>query len=114
MYNFTDEELKYYRLRYLDENYINEEDINLLFKNNDNFEIWGTSLTKTKDDCFLSVFLMMTNDGYLNTSPIICRISLLEPKYLNNTYQPNIKLNKDQKELFIKYISENGIKLYNS
>lgn len=95
----------YIPIKYLYGN-VEEEEIHRIFREG-KFEIFGATRTPDRSDCYLTIYLngFINDDTSLNTEPIICRVSLLDPHYLDNPAQPGIKLTKYQKHLFIDFIT---------
>lgn len=82
---------------------VEEEEASFLY-NKDNFIIKGVTLTPDRTDCYLTIYLNgFMIDGYLNTEPIICRVSLLEPRYIENPVQPGVRLNKEQRSILTNF-----------
>lgn len=96
---------KYIPIRYLNGNF-NEEEISPLLRVG-KFEIWGVTMTPDLSDAYLTIFLNAFYDEMLNENPIICRVSIKEPKYLDNPAQPGIKLTKEQKKILIDFVRQN-------
>lgn len=68
----------------------------------------GTTLTPDRSDCYMTIYLNgRMIDGYLNQNPKICRISLLGAYYIDNPGQYKFRFNKDQKEEFVNYVTNN-------
>ena len=87
---------------------VEEEETSFLFTK-DKFIIKGTTLTPDRSDCYLTIYLngFMSDNGCINTEPIICRVSIINSNYIENPVQPGIKLNKEQKELLVDYTYNN-------
>lgn len=93
-------------IRYLNGN-VNEEEISPLLRVNE-FEIWGVTMTPDLSDAYFTIYLDgMLKDGMLNENPIICRVSIKEPKYLDNQGQPKVRLTKEQKKILIDFVRQN-------
>ena len=71
-------------------------------------ELLGVTLTPDRNDCYMTIYLngRMIN-GFLNQNPEICRISLLGAYYIDNPGQIVVRLNQEQKEEFINYVTNN-------
>lgn len=89
-------------------NNMEEDEASLIPQEKLDIEICGTTLTPDRSDCYITIYLNgRMKDGTINLNPIICRVSLLGPYYIDNPNQSGIKLNKDQKEIFINYVTNN-------
>lgn len=87
---------------YLDGN--DEEEEIRLFLREDKFEIYGAIRTIDKKDFYVTLYLnARVVNCVLNPDPIIARISLKGPYYI----QYDRKLTRKERDIFVEYMSNN-------
>ena len=94
-------------------------DYPIAFRNNENYSICiciNSNLRQVKDKIQFPYIKVYFNENGENARSIfsgMCRISLLEPKYIGDIFEDFI-FSEEEKEEFIKFLSDNNYEVWNN